>query len=194
MTDFKNIQNLWQEQKEPGNKDSKALLKKAKHMTREMKRKHLWTQLILLTTVFLIAGFFFYVTAWNDTKAAIALSLMASVLMFRLILEIVSLRRFNSIHITSDFQKYNQEKSKFYIWRKKIHFVFTPIFLVVYALSFLSMMPIFKQTLTLGFYLYIQISSVFVLAGICWSIGSQIRKELKILKFLKSIDTLNKEN
>ncbi|XLS28572.1 hypothetical protein ACJD0Z_15395 [Flavobacteriaceae bacterium M23B6Z8] len=190
MTDFKNIQDIWQQQSETIGKDSDELLQKAKKMTKEMKHKHLWTQVILGITIVVIAGFFFYVTAWKDTKAAIALSLMAGVLLIRLILEMISLRRFKNIHVTTDVTDHNQRKLKFYSWRKKIHFVFTPIFLLVYTLSFLSMMPIFKQALSPGFYLYIQISGLFVLVGICFSIGSQIRKEIKILRFLRSINTL----
>ncbi|WP_340203449.1 hypothetical protein [Ascidiimonas sp. W6] len=187
MTDFKNIENIWQQQESVAALDKTELLHKAKKMTKEMKREHFWTQLILLISCIVIIWFFFYISAWKSNRTSIALSIMGAVLLVRLILELLSMRRFKAIKITQDFEHHHQERAIFYKWRRKIHFVFTPLLLLLYIISFISMMPLFKENLSSGFYLYIQISGVFVFFGIGLIIVNQVKRELKILKFLQSV-------
>jgi hypothetical protein len=187
MTDFKDIQNRWSEQETNISVTSDELLASVKKNTIELKNKHIWTQLILFITCIVLIIFFFYVTAWKNTTASVALSIMTGVIIIRLILELVSLRRFQNISITENVETYNQQLLRFYKWRRRVHFVFTPIILVLYFTSFAALMPIFKQTLSHGFYLYIQVSAVFVFLGLCFVIGMHIKKEVSILNFLKDI-------
>lgn len=186
MTDFKDIQNSWNQQNEATGVDPQLMIKKVKKQAKALKSKHVWTQAILFITCAVLIVFFVLVQAWRNNTAAIALSIMTAVVFIRLVLEIISLRKFQKIKITEDFEKHKVKKVKFYQWRKRVHFVLTPLILVLYFVSFDALMPIFRRSLSAGMYLYIQISTPIVFIGLCLMIGFQIKKELGILKFFDS--------
>ncbi len=193
MTDFNDIQKSWNQQNEATGVDSQLMIKKVKKQAKEFKSKHVWTQFILFITCAVLIAFFIYVNAWKNSTAAIALSIMTAVVLLRLILEIISLQKFQKINITENFEKHNDKKISFYKWRKKVHFVLTPVILVLYFVSFDALMPIFRRSLSAGMYLYIQISTPIVFIGLCLGIGYQIKKELGIIKFLEGFNSSKEE-
>lgn len=188
MNDFKDIQNMWQDQGITPGQQKKELFKSVQKKGTLLKHKHLWTQFILTLSCVVIIGFFFVISGWRSTLMTVALCAMALILLIRILMEIISLKKFMAIKVSQNFRIYHEEILRFYNWRKVVHFIFTPIFLVLYSLSFLTLMPIFKKTVSAGFYLYIQVSGVVAFIGITMIILFQIKKEISILNYLKDIN------
>jgi hypothetical protein len=49
-------------------------------------------------------------------------------------------------------------------------------------------LPFFKRDLSAGFYTYVVISGIVVLSFFAWFIFKQVKKEMQLLTFLKTIE------
>jgi hypothetical protein len=112
---------------------------------------------------------------------------MIVMLFTRIALEIKSKYQLQNIDSTVDFQDFVARHKDYFKNRKWIHFVFTPLIYILYAVGFISMLPVFKENLSSGFFLYIQISGIVVFVALAVFIAYHIRKELQELHFLKKI-------
>jgi hypothetical protein len=185
---FENLSQTWQNQhnNEPETK-AKDLIEKAKQKTSEFKKGQIINISILSISFLVLVGFYIGVEAYQDFTKSLGLVLMIVMLFTRIALEIKSKYQLQNIDSTVDFQDFVARHRDYFKNRKWIHFVFTPLIYILYAVGFISMLPVFKENLSSGFFLYIQISGIVVFVVLAVFIAYHIRKELQELHFLKKI-------
>jgi len=184
MTEFENLKSHWAKQKQTDTPEngSQTIVRK----TTSIKRKQVLTNLILISTLAVLILFFFYVSAYNSSRATLGLGIMISVLAIRIVLEIFSIRQLNRLKFDLETAMFKQKISNYYKRRIRTHYIFTPIIIAAYSFGFILLLPLFKESLSSGFYLYIKISAIFVLIGLVTLIGVQVKKELSALKGIKN--------
>ncbi|AOW21045.1 hypothetical protein [Urechidicola croceus] len=180
---FENLKNDWQNQSTqiPKNKGIKAISNKIK----AIKNKQRITNIVLLAAIAVLIFFFFYVSAYTQSKATWGLILMITPLLVRVIIELLSINKLNKLNKGIDFSSFKTKLEHYYKLRKQVHFVLTPIVFVLYIIGFIMLLPNFKEALSKGFYNYIIVSSVVILLILSIFIIKEIKKELLFLKELK---------
>jgi len=184
MKDFEKLKSKWNAQTEQPApiEGANSIIKKVAGI----KAKQKITNIVLGTTMAILIGFAFYISAFNTTKAIVALLLMVGILLVRIVVEMASISKLNQLNPAQDSENYKSKLIKYYEKRKKVHFILTPLLIIIYCVGFVMLMPYFKSSLSAGFYTYIQISSVILLFVLGSFIYYQIKKELVILKELSS--------
>lgn len=180
MSNFDTIKQQWIERETPQPSDIEfnSILDK----TKNLRKKQQIGQLVLgLSSVILIV-FFFYISAYKNTKVLLGLGIMISSLLIRISLEFFSMIKKEKLPANTDMKTYTQSLIGFYKRRRYLHFIVTPILFASYILGFIMLLPSFKQEFSSGFYTYIVISSWFIFLALAILIGFQIRKELRVLK------------
>jgi len=140
--------------------------------------------IILSITALVLIGFFFYVAAYNYRTVTMGLLLMVGALAVRIVLEAISIRNIKRMDVTKDTVVFRQRLLSYYKQRKKVHFLVTPLVILVYCIGFVMLLPSFKVSLSAGFYTYIVVSSLILLLVLGLFIMRQIRKELLLLREL----------
>jgi hypothetical protein len=192
MTAFDEIQQLWNQQSLPvTTPQPEAVIKAAQKKMRTIRANHLFTMGILTVTVVALTAYFFAYTNFTFNRFFTGLLFMAGSLLLRVGLEYASYRRFNKIDVHADFTAYTNGITQFYKGREKIHFYLTPLVLVLYFVGFAILLPIFKETFSAGFYLYIVISGTLFCCLFIWFIVRHAKKEMRLLDFLKGIKASN---
>jgi hypothetical protein len=193
MTSFEQIQDLWSNQPGSHQPSADAIIQHARLHTKEIKRKHIGTILILSATVIVVAIYFtsYFTSTLNQPMAAVLLMLLA--LLVRIAAEGISYRRFTGITITANLQEYTRQAAMFYAFRKKILFLLTPLVLILYTAGFLLLLPAVKQNVSHGFYVYILISGGCFAVFISWLIIRQTKKEVQLLQLLMRVQEDIKE-
>lgn len=189
MNAFNELQQAWNQQHTttpPPAPD--ALLKKARQYRRTIKLKHRWAMGILSALVVLLVAYFGYAAGFKVSRASAGLLCMIFSIVLRVVLEYISYASFNRIDAGSSFKEYTAQITRFYARRKLIHYIFTPIILLVYVLGFMLLLPVFKRGLSAGFYTYVVVSGIVVLVFFTWFIFKQVKKEMQLLAFLKAIE------
>jgi hypothetical protein len=194
MTTFSDIQQLWNQQPAPAVRQQPGeVIKAAKKNMRTIRRNHLFTIVTLSLTTLVLIGYFFMYTNFKLNRFFAGLLMMALPLLLRIAVEYLSYRRFIRIDIRSDFTTYTNRITRFYSGRKKIHYYFTPLVLMVYFAGFTLLLPVFRQVFSAGFYLYIVISGILFCCFFAWFITRHSKKELLLLNFLKGINDRDKQ-
>lgn len=188
MKTFEELQNIWDQQTEPDVKPTaNEIIKKAEANTKKIKRSHFWTKVILSLTSLILIAYYFWVGAYRQTLFSFGLCIMIIMLLVRIALEWVSTKKLENLKIDVNLIEYSKLAHHFYDWRKKIHYIFTPIIYLTYIVGFTLLLPVFKDKFSRGFYLYILSSGyVFLLIFGLFMIRI-IKKEIKLLNFLKNI-------
>ncbi|MDO1512981.1 hypothetical protein Q2T41_09975 [Maribacter confluentis] len=106
-------------------------------------------------------------------------------LLLRIGFELYSLRQSRKLSFIKNSATFKHDLTKYYIFRKIVHFLVTPFSIAVYIIGFLTLLPLFKATMSAGFYAYILISSVVLLFVLGLFIFKQIGQELSKLKQLQ---------
>lgn len=188
MKTFEDLQNVWNQQSEPNTTQSASdYVKKAEQHQNEIRRNHVWTITIISLTFLILVGYFVWIGIYQFNTFSLGLGIMMLMLLLRITLEVVSIRKFKNIKPDSDLLTYAAQLQQFYNWRKRIHFVLTPIIYVTYFIGFAILLPVFKENMSSGFYLYVVISGFAFFIGFGLFIINRIRKEIKLLNFLKAI-------
>lgn len=186
MKEFEKLQQVWTAQTGANAKASATdLINKAKIHAMEIKRKHFWTIAILLLTFLILAAYFIWINLYDINLFTVGLGLMMGMLLLRIALEVVSIGRFQKLQLDVSLKDYSQSVNKFYAWRKRIHYVFTPIIYLSYFCGFVLMLPVLKVNLSSGFYTYILISGLAVFIGLAVIIYKQIKEEMGLMAYLK---------
>lgn len=175
------LNNIWDSQdNDLSLKTPEAIIKKAKT---ERKGQFLSITIMTLTVIILIS-FTIYTTInqWNDFT--LGLILMISSLVFRILLEFLSLFRKESQLISLDNKSYRSYLKKHYRYRQKINYIVTPICFAVYIFGFKKLLPFFKNEFSSGFYTYIIISGIISLIVIALIVANSILKENRFMKHL----------
>ena len=92
------------------------------------------------------------------------------------------------INFTLSLKQYAKQFTSFYIFRKWVNFLITPLTMLLYTLGFICLLPALKGALSEGFYLYILISGSLFLIGFSVFLIWNIRREMKILNQMKLVD------
>ncbi len=182
MTAFEDLKSQWgnQNQSEPPVDGAKQILKQIA----SVRNKQRITNGVLAVTGSILIAFFFYVTAYKFQSVMIGLLLMIGALVFRIGLEYSSIRALNTMNVSASVESFKNEIMSYYKRRKKVHFILTPIIILVYCIGFVMLLPAFKESLSAGFYNYIIISGIITLFVLCLFMAREIKKELLVLKGL----------
>ena len=185
---FETLSQTWQNQHNLTSlPKTEAIIATAKQKTSNFKKEQLISIGVLSLTFLILSIFYFSVGAHHNFSKSIGLVLMILMLFSRIALEIKSKIQLHQIDNTLDFKNFVNKHKRYFQNRRWIHFVFTPIIYLLYVGGFVIMLPVFKETLSAGFYLYIQISGVVVFVFLALFIGYHIKKELQALQFLKEV-------
>lgn len=189
MEKFEELQSIWNQQSEAAPKlNSTEIITESNQKIKAIKIKLFWTIGILSTLILILSYFYYCIYNSEITKQIRGLELMGIVIIVRIFLEITSVFLFKKIDFTSSFKKYAGQLAAFYKFRRVIHFVLTPVIYILYFSGFISLLPLFKESLSKGFYLYIQFSGIAFLVFFSFLMYKIIKKDLKDLDFLKNIN------
>jgi hypothetical protein len=183
MEPFNDLQTIWNGQADSNsNISSSELIKIADDQAKIIKVKHIWTIGILSTTTAILMVYFVWIGVYEMNAFTVGLGIMIWMLLFRIILEWVSANKLRSIRLDSTLIEYRHNMKQFYNWRKKIHFVLTPIIYFAYIGGFILLLPVFKENFSQWMNLYILVSGFgfFIIFG--FFMVRQIQNEMKLLK------------
>lgn len=188
MKTFEELQNIWDQQTTSETQPTATeIIKKAEIHTKKIKHNHFWTRVILSITSSLLFSYYIWSGAYRHTQFIIGLFIMITMLLIRVGLEWISAKKLADLKTDLCLIEFSKLARKFYIWRKKIHYVLTPIIYLAYTAGFTLLLPIFKNIFSRGFYLYILLSGYIFLSLFALFIIRIIRKEIKLLKILQNI-------
>jgi len=185
MTAFEDLKSQWGNQRQPGiPKDgAKQILNK---ITSVHKKQRI-TNIVLALTGTVLVAFFFYISAYKFQPVMIGLLLMIGALAVRIVIEFSSIRTLKNMDVSTTAEKFKQQMIRYYKGRTKVHFIVTPIIIIVYCIGFNMLLPAFKENLSGGFYNYILISSIILLIILSLFIAREIKMELNVLRALKAL-------
>ena len=186
MNDFEDLQNTWQNQsKISATEESfKSLLKSVK----SIENKQRTGNAVLTITIITLFAFLLYVSGYKNATFLLGIGLMIGSLMVRIGIELFSLRRLRSINFSADYNTFKQDLTTYYSFRRFTHFIITPLAIIIYTVGFIILLPLFKVSLSHGFYVYILCSSIVFLTVFCVFIYRQVKNELNKLRQLQKAD------
>lgn len=188
MTEFNEIQDLWNLQNQSKlNLDAAELIAKSEKNNKILRRNHYGTLAIISVTTLILVYYFFWVNAHHMNGLTLGLSIMIVMLISRIVLELNSAQKLKAIHPDLTVLEYTGKVKTFYQWRKKIHFIFTPIIYISYFIGFTLLLPSFKASFSAGFYLYCLISGYGFFFVFGYFLIQQIKKEMQILEILNRV-------
>ena len=188
MKTFEELQNIWDQQTATETQPTASeIMKKAESQTKKIKRSHLWTKVILSLTSIILISYYIWSGAYRNTMFSIGLCIMILMLVSRVALEWISVKKLANLNTDLTLIEYSKLAHQFYTWRKKIHYILTPIIYITYTAGFTLLLPVFKNIFSRGFYLYIVLSGYIFLFLFAFFMIRIIQKEIKLLHFLKNI-------
>ncbi len=190
MTDFDDIQGIWNQQSGPEMRTSQpeGLILLAEKHIQKIKVKQFWTIGILGVSILFFCWYSLLYVGFRFSWFHAGMALMFFSLLLRLTVEYRSYISFRRIDIRSDFTNYTKGITDFYRNRKKIHYVVTPMVGSAYITGFILLLPVFKKSFSTGFFCYIVISGWALLILFTVMLIRQIKKEMRLLGFLKEVD------
>jgi len=183
MTEFEELKSQWENQSQ--SKIPKDGVKLILEKITLIKNKQRITNIVLAVTSVVLVAFFFYVSAYEFQPVMIGLLMMIGALVIRIGLEFLSIRTLKNFDVSTTTEKFKQQMIHYYKGRTKVHFVATPIIILVYVIGFIMLLPGFKESLSSGFYNYIIISSIVVLVILSLFIAREAKRELLSLRELR---------
>ena len=183
MNNFEELQSNWKNQ--PEIQATEAGFQSLLDSLRIMKNKQRITYLVLGSTIIILIGFFFYIAGYSNQQVVLGITFMIGSLLIRILLEVLSIRNLNKMNMVSQQTDFRNDLLAYYKNRKLVHFLWTPIIIACYVIGFIILLPLFKATLSAGFYTYIIISSIVLLIFFSVFIAKQIRNEIRELKRLQ---------
>ncbi|MFT5890657.1 MAG: hypothetical protein ACI9Y7_000750 [Dokdonia sp.] len=177
-SEFNKLQNKWESSKkeiELSNDSFDVLYSKIKKKEKENYFFYYGTITILLTTLFIISLFFYYVAPVKEIISRIGVGLMISGLLFRILIEVISIYKAKQISNLDNTLKTTENIINFHQFRKIIHKVIAPIVIVLYTIGFYMITPEFS--LYIEFWNLVLIDVSYVIIGIILFIV--IRKGVK---------------
>ncbi len=189
MNEFDTMISGWKNQPVPkAGKNAKAIVEKAKKRIGDSRKKHVITIIVLGVTLAILILFTFYV-GLKSSLFLIGIGLMISALAVRIGVEAWSSTQLKKLDISGDSETYLKQLIRFYQLRKRIHGTFTVVVFGLYVLGFLLLLPLFKASLSQGFFIYILVSGVVVLASLIFFIRKKVKEELHNLN--QTVDELS---
>jgi hypothetical protein len=188
MEKFNEIKSMWNQQLEANpNRNSNDIIDESNQKAKKLKNNYYWTIGILSILVIVLSYFYYSIFNSQISKQIKGLEIMIAVIVVRIVLESISVFKFNEIDFTTDFKSYIKQLVKFYKFRRLIHFVLTPFIYVLYVYGFVSLLPLFKETMSNWLYLYVQFSGFGFLIFFSFILYKIVKRDLADLDFLKNI-------
>ncbi len=186
MNNFEELQNKWKNQSGLSATENgfESLLKSVKSIERKQKIMNV----VLLTTIIVLLFFAMYVSGYKNSNFLLGISLMIGSLIFRIAFELYSLQRSKKLNFINDYKVFKEDLTSYFSYRKFVHYMITPLSILVYVVGFIVLLPLFKASLSHGFYIYILVSSIGLLLIFSVFIYRQIKKELFKLNQLLTTD------
>lgn len=186
MNNFEDLQNKWKSQSGVSATENgfESLLKSVKSIEKKQKIGNV----VLSSTIIVLVFFAIYVSGYKNTIFLLGISLMVGSLLFRIAFELYSLQKSKKLNFINDYKTFKEDLTNYFSFRKIVHYIITPLSIVVYAVGFIVLLPLFKATLSHGFYIYILVSSIVLLLIFSVFIYKQIKNELFKLNHLLTTD------
>ncbi|GMQ31546.1 hypothetical protein [Algoriphagus confluentis] len=188
MEKFDELKNLWNRQSLgliPTQADE-FLVKIESHIKqmRTGQQKTLFTLIILLV---ILISYSLWVLHTGTSRYTLGLGLMIGAIMVRVTFEGLSIFKFNSVKPDLAMIEFREKITKFYFWKNRVNRIFIPILYGIYLLGFTFLVPVFKDTLSSGMFLYVILSGYGFLFLFTFVVRKKVRKEKMILEFLKRV-------
>ena len=191
-SDFKELRNTWENSKKSLESQSinfDDLYKKIKRKEKENFSSYYGTIIILSITLLVISLFFYYLAPVEKLLSRIGAGLMISGLMFRIIIEIISIYKAKRINNLDSTVTTAENTIKFHQFRKLIHLIVTPIIIGLYTIGFYIITPEFSLYLKPWSVVLIDVSYLFIGVILFIIIRKQVKEEMKKLR-----DIINLKN
>jgi hypothetical protein len=186
MTNFDNIQALWNQQPNPNRPQAaRAIITRAEASNNWLLAAHRGTLFTLSITVLVVMGYVWGYGTTTERPVVVGSVLMIGSLLLRIGVEYVSYRQFAGIKAHTDLRTCLEQIKSFQRARQRIQLVMTPLSLGSYVWGFTLLLPYVKAGVSEGFYWYILVSGVLFLLFLCVIIYRQIRNELRLLAQLE---------
>ena len=144
--DFKALQESWKSSKKniktPAN-NFDALYKKIEQKEKENFSFYYGTIIILMITLIAVSLFFYYLAPVEQTLSRIGAGLMITGLVFRIIIEIISINKAKRINKLDKTLLTVDNTFSFHQFRKTIHQIYSPIIIGLYSIGFYIIFPEF---------------------------------------------------
>lgn len=187
MNTFEDLENIWGSQKEISPKQAAIeLIKKAGEDSDRIKKKFLFTILILGITCLSLVGYMVVYKTYAVQILFICNTMMILLLLIRIGLEWNSYRTLNKLSFTTNTRQLVAQTEKFYTQRKQVNFILSPLIFLTYWGVFYFLEAPFKEALSNAMYQYIMISGIVLFIGLAVIISRSIRQEMAILDKMKS--------
>lgn len=184
MTDFKDLKDEWKKRElsKPDHSHKTIIAK-----MRKLKTQQTIGQIVLSVTAIILIGFFFYVSAYTDSRASLGLLLMIGSLLLRIIIEIFYKLNSKKFDFSQSAKELHQKLVNYHKIRSLVNYILTPILFIIYITGFVVLLPVFKANLSQGFYTYILWSSGFIFAFLALFIGYHNKRESHELRDMKKV-------
>lgn len=180
--DFKELQNIWKNDRSKIETSSiDVLYKEISKKEKENYFSYYSTITILLTTLIVISLFFYHVAPVNEILSRIGVGLMLSGLLFRIVIEIISIYKAKQINSLDNTLKIMDNIIDFHQFRKKIHQVIAPIIIGLYTIGFYMITPEFSLYIEFWNLVLIDISYVVIGIILFIIIRKGVKKEMQKL-------------
>ena len=184
------LSGLWLDAK--SNLDGKIpnpdfLIARAEKNRHESFMSHVWTIVILATTLLAISAFFFQVVDFQEPLSRIGSVTMMLVLVTRILIEILSGYRLFSIDLSQPVLAATDSALKYHGLRKHIQGPVSLIIVLLYTVGFYMLTPEFSKHLSFPMLLLIDGSYIVGAVLLTWQIRRGIRREMEALEEL--VDT-----
>ncbi|MFN5168822.1 MAG: hypothetical protein ACK5DD_04305 [Cyclobacteriaceae bacterium] len=189
METFDELQTIWS--KQPNsivNTSAAELMERGKAHIKKVRTGHWGTITIISVLIIVLIGYFVGMKSYRMNGLTTGLTLMIVVMIVRVVLEWMSVNRFRSIKAENSLTEFSAGMQGYYAWRKRIHTVFIPIIYILYVIGFTLLLPAFKENLSRGMYLYCMISGYGFLTLFALFMVRILKKEMKLLEFLKGLN------
>lgn len=181
MNEFDDMISGWKNQTIPASANkANEIADLARKRLKDTQQKHVATIVVLGTTLLILIGFAIY-TGGKSSLFVAGIGLMIAALGVRIAVEWWSSVQLKKLNIHEDSTNYLKQLTGFYQTRKKIHGMFTVITFGLYVAGFGMLLPLFKASLSSGFFTYIVVSGIVVFGVLIYFIRRKISEELKNL-------------
>jgi hypothetical protein len=177
------LKNIWSIQgKDFTPSPAKDIINKAK---KQRQGQYIGIGVMGITVLILVAySIYFATTFWNNFT--LGLVLMISSLLFRIVLEVITVYKKENRLIEMDSKSYHSYLKKHYRLRLIINYYITPLCFIIYAYGFYLLLPFFKREFSNGFYNYLLVSGILSILVVLGIVINSVVKERRFFKELSN--------
>jgi|GEM_PF-1627299 len=187
MNSFEDLENIWGGQKEISPKQAAMeVIEKAGKDSGRIKKKFLYTILILGITCLSLAGYMVVYKTYTVRLLFVCNSVMIGLLLIRIGLEWESYRTLNRLSFSTNTHQLVMQTERFYARRKYVNFILSPLIFLAYWGVFYFLEAPFKEALSPAMYNYIMVSGMVIFIALAVIIFRSIRQEMAILDKMRN--------